>query len=211
VANPDAELLDVLTEDGQPTSTTKPRGQVHLDGDWHRAIHIWVVRGQNMVLLQRRALTKDLEPGKLDVSVGGHYRAGEMFIDAIREAEEELGITFRPGQLEYLHTVKSVREYPDLDPPRLDREYQEVYVGRDDRPIDHFRLSPNEVDTVYEVPVKAAIDLFAHGQYTAAAGFDAMGRPSNAVLHEDDLPCQGRGLHVEALQKVLALLAATAV
>lgn len=209
--NPDAELLDVLNEDGQPTGMTKPRSQVHLDGDWHRAIHIWVVRGQDLVLLQRRALTKDLEPGKLDVSVGGHYRAGELFIDAIREAEEELGVTFRPGQLEYLHTVKSVREYPDLDPPRLDREFQEVYVGRDDRPLDQFRLPPDEVDTVYEVPVTAAIELFQDGRYTAAAGFDAMGRPSNAVLHEHDLPSQGRELHVEALQRVLALLAATAV
>ena len=208
--NPDTELLDVLNDDGQPTGITKPRSQVHLDGDWHRAIHIWVVRGQDLVLLQRRALTKDLEPGKLDVSVGGHYRAGELFIDAIREAEEELGVTFRPGQLEYLHTVKSVREYPDLDPPRLDREFQEVYVGRDDRPLDQFRLPPSEVDTVYEVPIAAAIELFEDGQYTAAAGFDAMGRPSNAVLHEDDLPSQGRELHVEALQSVLALLATTA-
>lgn len=207
--NPDAELLDVLTEDGQPTGTTKPRSQVHLEGDWHRAIHIWVVRGADLVLLQRRALTKDLEPGKLDVSVGGHYRAGELFIDAIREAEEELGITFRPGQLEYLHTVKSVREYPDLDPPRLDREFQEVYVGRDDRPLDQFRLPLDEVDTVYEVPVTAATELLRDGQYTAAAGFDALGRPSNAVLHVDDLPSQGRELHVAALEKVLAWLGAS--
>lgn len=206
--NPDTELLDVLTEDGKPTGKTKPRSQVHLDGDWHRAIHIWVVRGQDLVLLQRRALTKHLEPGKLDVSVGGHYRAGELFIDAIREAEEELGITFRPGQLEYLHTVKSVREYPNLDPPRLDREFQEVYVGRDDRPLDQFRLPPDEVDTVYEVPVTAAMELFQDGRYTAAAGFDAQGRPSNAVLHEDDLPNQGRELHVAALRKVLASLGA---
>lgn len=206
--NPDAELLDVLTEDGQPTGITKPRSQVHLDGDWHRAIHIWVVRGQDLVLLQRRALTNDLEPGKLDVSVGGHYRAGEIFIDAIREAEEELGITFRPGQLEYLHTVKSVREYPELAPPRLDREFQEVYVGRDDRPLDQFRLPPDEVDTVYEVPVTAAIELFQDGQYTAAAGFDAVGRPSNAVLHVDDLPSRGCEFHAAALRKVLAWLGA---
>ena len=206
--NPDTELLDVLNDDGQPTGITKPRSQVHLDGDWHRAIHIWVVRGQDLVLLQRRALTKHLEPGKLDVSVGGHYRAGELFIDAIREAEEELGITFRPGQLEYLHTVRSVREYPDLDPPRLDREFQAVYVGRDDRPLDQFRLPPDEVDTVYEVPVTAAMELFQDGRYTAAAGFDAQGRPSNAVLHADDLPNQGRELHVAALRKVLAWLGA---
>lgn len=155
-----------------------------------------------MVLLQRRAATKDLEPGKLDVSVGGHYRAGELFLDAIREAEEELGLSFRPGQLEYLGTAKSERHYPRMEPPRIDREFQEVYVGLDDRPLDEYRLPPAEVDTVYELPVEAALALFTHGQYAAAAGFDAMGRPSHAMLHVDDLPEQGRELQAAALSRV---------
>lgn len=200
--NPADEPLDVLDAAGNPTGTVKARGQVHLDGDWHRALHIWVVRGDDMVLLQRRALGKDLEPGKLDVSVGGHYRSGELFIDALREAEEELGLVLRPGQVEYLTTVRSERHYPQLNPPVTDREFQEVYVVRDARPLHDYRLPQNEVDTVYELPIDKAITLFEAGQYAAAAGFDAMRRPSNALLHEDDLPSQGRELHAAALKLV---------
>ena len=34
--------LDVITANGKPTGRVKPRAEVHRDGDWHRAIHVWV-------------------------------------------------------------------------------------------------------------------------------------------------------------------------
>lgn len=203
------ELLDVLDEQGLPTGEAKARGRVHQDGDWHRAIHIWVVREENLVLLQRRSMTKDLEAGKIDVSIGGHYRAGELFVDALREADEELGLTLRPGQPEYLGTVRDVRAYPDAEPPLLDREFQEVYVVRDEQGLDRYVLDPHEVDTLYELPVDKAIALFRDGEYVAAAGFDSMRRPSNALLYDADLPSQGRMLHVQALERVREWLAGT--
>jgi isopentenyldiphosphate isomerase len=200
------EPLDVLDENGLPTGRTKGRQAVHVDGDWHRAIHIWVVREGRMVVLQRRALTKDLEAGKLDVSVGGHYRAGELFVNVLREAEEEIGLALRPGQLTYLGTARSERRYPDAEPPLVDREFQEVYVVRDERPLEAYDLGPDEVDTLYELPVERAIELFEEGRHTAAAGFDAMRRPSNALLYEADLPSQGRALHAQALRRIRAWL-----
>ncbi len=200
------EQLDVLDENGLPSGRTKGRRDVHRDGDWHRAIHIWVVREERLVVLQRRAFTKDLEPGKLDVSVGGHYRAGELFIDGLREAHEEIGLTLRPGQLEYLGTARSERFYPAADLPMVDREFQEVYVVRDDRPLEEYVLAVDEVEALYEVPVEKAIELFAHGSPVAAAGHDVMKRPSNALLYEADLPEQGRGVHAESLKRIAAWL-----
>ncbi len=200
------EPLDVLDASGNPTGEVKARGAVHRDGDWHRAIHIWVVREGRLVLLQRRATTKDLEPGKLDVSVGGHVRAGETFIDAMREAEEELGLVLRPGQLAYLGTAVAVRHYPALPTPMTDREHQDVYAVLDDRALTDYQLQVAEVDTLYEVPIDAAIALFRHGTYVAAAGYDSMRRPSHALLIADDLPTQGRELLAEALERVAAYL-----
>lgn len=200
------ELLDVLDDLGNPTGRAKPRGKVHEDGDWHRAIHIWVVREERYVLLQRRSRSKDLEALKLDVSVGGHVRSGELYVDALREADEELGLTLRPGQAEYLGTAVSVRRYPEHVPPLEDREHQDVYVVLDDRPLQAYRLQVEEVDTLYEVPVDRAIELFRTGAHVAAAGYDSMRRPSNALLYEADLPSQGRELHAEALERVAAYL-----
>lgn len=203
----DGELLDVLTTEGETTGVRKNRGSVHRDGDWHRAIHIWIVREDGLVLLQRRAFEKDIEPGKLDVSVAGHYAAGELFIDVLREADEELGVTLRPGQLEYLGTAKTERRY-DLEGGELiDREFQEVYVTRNETDLDEYRLKRGEVEELLEVSVERAIRLFGEGEHTPATGYDVMRRPVNALLHAADLPVLGRELHAESLRRVQQWLA----
>src|SRR5688572_23762833 len=118
----DAELIDVLDAEGRSTGESKARWEVHRDGDWHRAAHVWVVRADGHVLVQRRALVKQIEPGRLDVSVGGHLVAGELEVDVVREIEEELGLVLPFGSLTYLGTAVTERTYDDY----LDREFQDV-------------------------------------------------------------------------------------
>ena len=52
-----------------------------------------------MLVLQRRSEAKDTWPGLWDVSVGGHYAAGEGLEGGLREIEEELGLEVREEQL----------------------------------------------------------------------------------------------------------------
>ena len=53
------EPFDIITADGKPTGRVKSRAEVHRDGDWHRAIHVWVAgvdhRGVPFLTLQRRS------------------------------------------------------------------------------------------------------------------------------------------------------------
>ena len=45
------------------------------------------------ILLQKRSLAKDIQPGKWDTAVGGHLAHGETYEDgARREMSEELGL-----------------------------------------------------------------------------------------------------------------------
>lgn len=198
----DAELLDVLDAGGLPTGERKARVQVHKDGDWHRTVHVWVVREDRNVLVQRRAVTKELEPGRLDVSVGGHLVAGELGLDVVREVEEELGLVVGLGSLTYLGTAITDRSYGDY----IDRELQDVYALRDDTPLTELLLPAAEVEVVYEVPIDRAIELFRNGQFVAAGGYDAMRRVNNALLIDDDLPGQGRELLAAELDRVKAWL-----
>ncbi|WCB96433.1 Isopentenyl-diphosphate Delta-isomerase [Baekduia alba] len=124
------EILDVFDERGWHLGT-KRRGDVHRDGDWHLAFHLWVVRGDG-VLLQRRAADKASWPGYLDASAAGHLLAGEAIQDGIREAEEELGAAYAFDDLASLgvHRV--------ADPERsgiVNRELQHVFAVRDERPL----------------------------------------------------------------------------
>lgn len=178
-----SERLDVLNAAGLPTGETKARDAVHRDGDLHRTFHLWLLKDGRSVLLQRRALGKDLEPGKLDVAVGGHFGAGETLPDVLRETREELGFEVSLHELVYLGTTHARREYPDV----TDNELQETYLLVRDAPLEGYRLNREEVEVLYELPLEGALALFEHGTPLAAAGFDAYGRHNNALLIADDL------------------------
>ena len=145
------EWIDVLDEDGAATGAVKDKREVHRDGDWHRAAHLWIGFGDR-VLLQRRALVKDAWPGLWDISVAGHVNAGERTIDAaIREAHEELGLRIAAADLEFLGEVRYqiiVRE------GFIENEIHEVYLLRRDVAVDGLTLDPAEVVEVRWVPLR---------------------------------------------------------
>src|SRR5258706_14329162 len=101
------ESIDVLDQNGTPTGLTKPKDAIHRDGDWHRAAHVWIVTNDGRVLLQKRAAAKENWPGWWDVSAAGHCSAGESAVEtAVRETEEELGITLAEDELRHVGTFR---------------------------------------------------------------------------------------------------------
>jgi len=141
----DEERLDVLDAAGRLTGRTKPRGAVHRDGDWHAAFHLWVIRGDG-VLLQRRAAGKRSWAGYLDATAAGHLTAGEGVLDGLREAEEELGVVYAPDDLVALGVYR-------VDAPRAaggrNREHQHVFFVVDERPLRAWTaLDHREVDSL---------------------------------------------------------------
>lgn len=193
----------MLDADGQPTGITKPRTEVHRDGDWHRSFHLWIVKEGRYVLFQRRAKYKDFEPGKIDVTVGGHLAAGETVRDALREVEEELGLRVALKDLVYLETRRVERSYALAS----DREFQEVYLLRCDQELSAYTLNPQEVYALYELPFERAIALYRDGTPQFAAGYDAYQRVNNALLIGDDLISQAKADVLAVLSKIQALLA----
>jgi isopentenyldiphosphate isomerase len=126
----DEELLDVFDERGRHRGA-KPRGDVHRDGDWHLAFHLWVVSPAG-VLLQRRARDKASWPGYLDASAAGHLLAGEAIADGLREAEEELGAVYAFDALTPLGVHRVAEEQAG---GIVNREHQHVFGVVDDRPL----------------------------------------------------------------------------
>lgn len=156
------ELFDVITEDGEPTGITKRREDVHRDGDWHRAIHVWVYgigEQSPYLLLNQRGRHKDTWPLALDVTVGGHLAAGETVEQAYREIEEEIGITPDPAALQ--HIGRRARASNGDLPGIIDREIQEIFLLRDDRPMAGFRPNPAELEGLVQVKLEDGLPLFA--------------------------------------------------
>lgn len=100
------EILDIVDETGKPTGRTVTREEAHKKGILHRTSHVWLVRkkaGDIELLLQKRSRNKDSHPGCFDISSAGHIPAGVDFkASAVREMQEELGITITEDRLVYL-------------------------------------------------------------------------------------------------------------
>lgn len=141
------ELLDVLTGDGVRTGRTKAKADVHRDGDWHLASHVWLVTPDGRVLLQRRASKKENWPDLWDISVAGHVSAGETPIDAaIREAREELGLSLVASDLHHLGTL---RWHALLNGGAyIENEFHEVFVTTREVDLARLVLDPAEVADV---------------------------------------------------------------
>lgn len=156
------EPFDVVTADGQATGRIKSRGAVHRDGDWHRALHVWICgvdeRGTPFLMFQRRSPRKDTWPDHFDTTVGGHFRAGESFTEILREVEEEIGISPNGLQLRLLGMRDCANE---AEPGTIDRELQEVYLLRDDRPLTAFRPNPAELAALARFPLETLLPFFA--------------------------------------------------
>ena len=70
------------------------RGEAHSNaGIIHRAVTVLLTNDSGQVLMQKRSLAKDMDPGRWALSCGGHVSWGETYIQAARrELREELGI-----------------------------------------------------------------------------------------------------------------------
>jgi isopentenyldiphosphate isomerase len=52
----------VLDSSGRPVGKMKPKSEVHRDGDWHGAAHLWILNREGRILIQRRSPTKENWP-----------------------------------------------------------------------------------------------------------------------------------------------------
>lgn len=90
--NDQPEIFDVVDSEDRVIGQAS-RKEVHDKGLLHRSVHIMVFNEAGDLFLQKRAMSKDENPGLWDTSSSGHVDTGEDYlIAAERELEEELGI-----------------------------------------------------------------------------------------------------------------------
>lgn len=153
------ELLDIY--DGSLKHIgTKVRDLVHRDGDWHKTLHCWIAYksddGANNIVLQQRS-PESTWPNYLDITAAGHYKAGERLEDALREIEEEIGITVAERDLLHLGRRVCVE---DFLPGVLNHEFQDVFLLIDSRPLRFYRLQGDELAGIFSVNLDELVELF---------------------------------------------------
>lgn len=95
----------------------------------HPVVHLHIIDRFSRIYLQKRPLSKKIQPGKWDTAVGGHVSYGEHLLEALyRESSEELGFSeFNP-----IHIVTYEFE------SGVEKELINVYAA-----VGHYDLKPD--------------------------------------------------------------------
>ena len=129
------EIFPVVDDNGNRIGEA-PRSVCH-DGKsmlLHPVVHLHLFNTSGELFLQKRSKNKDIQPGKWDTSVGGHFAPDESVEHALkREVEEEIGLTgFTPSfigvyiwkssvERELVHVFKTITDdKPVVDPDEID-------------------------------------------------------------------------------------------
>ena len=128
------EFFPLVNESGKVVGKAT-RAECHSGSKLlHPVVHLHIFNRAGDLLLQKRSLRKDIQPGKWDTAVGGHVDYGESIDEALRrEVREELGVTDFTPQLwrTYLFESKIERE--------LVYSFRTIYEGP-------FNPDPEELD-----------------------------------------------------------------
>ncbi|MET9393853.1 NUDIX domain-containing protein [Streptomyces sp. NPDC006624] len=90
------EILDIV-DDNDRVIGRSPRGEVYARGLRHRCVFVEARDAEGRIFVHRRTPGKLVFPSLYDMFVGGVVGAGESYdAAALREAEEELGVTGLP-------------------------------------------------------------------------------------------------------------------
>lgn len=135
---------------------TKPRCEVHRDGDWHRSVEVWLLDGAD-VLVQKRSALKDTNPGKLDASCAGHVTSGHAPREtALRELEEELGL--RDVALEHAFVAPYCCKGEANGVFYEDNEFVDVYLAKVEFARTDFTIATSEVECLDVLPLQEVLD-----------------------------------------------------
>jgi 8-oxo-dGTP pyrophosphatase MutT (NUDIX family) len=96
-ADPADEILDVVDASDRVTGQAR-RGEVYAQGLLHRCVFVLARDAEDRIFVHRRTAVKLVFPSLYDMFVGGVVGSGESYdAAALREAEEELGVTGLPA------------------------------------------------------------------------------------------------------------------
>ncbi|MEX2006719.1 MAG: NUDIX domain-containing protein [Candidatus Saccharimonadales bacterium] len=108
-----SEFIDVLDERGLKTGEVLPIDEVHRKGLWHGVAHLCVYNTDGQVLLQLRHQSRSWGANQWDLAGAGHISAMETPVDgAIRETQEEIGLSIRADNLTLIGVTKAVDTIP---------------------------------------------------------------------------------------------------
>ncbi|GAA5105269.1 NUDIX hydrolase [Haloechinothrix salitolerans] len=165
---------------------TEDKKEAHRQGLWHRTFSALALNPiTRRIMLQKKAPGRYSfdRPDYADITVGGHYHAGETIPDGIREVHEELGL-----DIEYadLHPIGLRQTAVTLAPDYIEREFQHWHLLPLGIDLDAIPLADAEVSGLVDLDIDDAIAL-AEGAGDSVPARYATRTGTGLTYHEGEL------------------------
>lgn len=163
------ETVDILVPPTfKKSGKTKSLKQAWKDQDWIGTFNLWVVQSKPVlsVIYQVRDRNMNWAPGKLDVTAGGHYQAGETIKQGLREVEEELGKKYNFKSLAGLG--RKIHVSPDTE-GNVRYNIVDIFMVEDNSPLNSYVLEKAEVYAICACPVADLLKVHSVKDYTFEA------------------------------------------
>ena len=121
------ELWDVYDENRNLTGRLHRRGDFLEEGDYHLVVHVWLLNSKGEFLLTKRAPNKGY-PNTWETSGGAAQAGDDSLKAALREVQEETGLTAFKENAERIYTFKREEDFCDVWLIRQDFDLNNVVL-----------------------------------------------------------------------------------
>lgn len=160
---------------------------VHQNGIWHRVFTCQIFNSRDKcVYFQKKAPNRYSfsRPDYIDISVGGHYKAGENIEDGIREIYEETGLTNIRFQdlipIGIRQTASTIAEN------YIANEFQHVYLLDYKGAFSSLLKENEETSGFVKLDIDDVFNLLIHQEATIRGEF-AFLRDNSAIVEDIDI------------------------
>jgi len=174
------EYIELLNKDNQPNGQRILKSEAHQKGLYHASVHIWFYTKDKQVLIQKRHSSKNTFPNLWDVSVAGHISFQEQAIKAaIREVQEEIGLTISENRLRNIGTSSHRHIHSEA---LIDHELHHLYIYPLPVELDELKIQQEEVAEIKLIPIDVfRFELKTNQQDYVPHGTDYYNRIFDAI------------------------------
>lgn len=190
------EKVDILKPPTfEKSGKVKTLKQAWKDEDWIGTFNLWIIQEKPVpaIIYQQRSYNSAWAPGKLDVTAGGHYEAGETVRDGLREVREELGRNYKFNDLTYIGRKLHV----SFDVNGSERHNTvDIFFIKDNVALATYVLQKEEIYAICACPIYKLIHVHTEKNYRfTVSAMLSDGNKSKIVVQKSSFPYNWDNYH----------------
>lgn len=190
------ELVDILYPPlFQKSGKVKPLFQAWNDEDWIGTFNLWILQTDPVfsLIYQVRSNRSCWSPNRLDVTAGGHYKAGESLQDGLREVKEELGKEYSFKSVYFVG--RKLHVSPD-EKGRIRQNVVDICFTIDNSPLESFLLQKTEVSAVCVIPIEKLQKVHTQAKYSfSVVGMSSEKHKYKLTIKKESFPINWDDYH----------------